>query len=149
MFQYKILNNILYLNQRLYHMKLADSPLCSLCRREFETIFHLFLRCESSKRLWAEIQKWSSHTITLLQLSEKIVYLGWFSSDPQTNLINHILLLYKYFLYSRRNDRGKVNFRVFKVYIRYVVKIEESIAKRKKNLTAHLSKWDPLMVLFS
>ena len=51
MFQYKILNNILYLNQRLYHMKLADSPLCSLCKREFETISHLFLRCESSKRL--------------------------------------------------------------------------------------------------
>ena len=149
MFQYKILNNILYLNQRLYHMKLADSPLCSLCKREFETISRLFLRCESSKRLWAEIQKWSSHTITLPQLSEKIVYLGWFSNDPQTNLINHILLLYEYFLYSRRNDRGKVNFRAFKVYIRYVVKIEESIAKRKKNLTAHLSKWDPLMVLFS
>ena len=31
MFQYKILNNILYLNQRLYHMKLVASPLCSLC----------------------------------------------------------------------------------------------------------------------
>ena len=145
MFQYKILNNILYLNQRLYHTKLADSPLCSFCKRELETISHLFLRCESSKRLWAEIQKWSSHTVALPQLSEKIIFLGWFSNDPQTNLINHILLLYKYFLYSRRNDRGKVNFRVFKVYIRYVVKIEESITKRKKNLTAHLSKQDPLI----
>ena len=37
MFQYKILNNILYLNQRLYDMKLVASPLCSLCKREFET----------------------------------------------------------------------------------------------------------------
>ena len=129
-------------------MKLVASPLCSLCKREFETISLLFLRYESSKRLWAETQKWSSHTITLPQLSEKIVYLGWFSNDPQTILINHILLLYKYFLYSRRNDREKVNFRVFKVYIRHVMKIEESIAKRKKNLTGHLSKWDPLMVLF-
>ena len=43
---------------------------------------------------------------------------------------------------------GKVNFSMFKLHIRYVVKIEESIAKRKKNLTAHFSKWDPLMVLF-
>ena len=31
MFQYKILNNILYLNQRLYCMNLVESPLCSLC----------------------------------------------------------------------------------------------------------------------
>ena len=69
-FQYKILNNILYLNQRLYHMKLVASPLCSLCKREVETIPHLFLRCEFSTRLWAETQKWSSCTITLPQLSE-------------------------------------------------------------------------------
>ena len=62
--------------------------------------------------------------------------------------MNHILLLYKYFLYSRRNDRGKVNLSTFKLHIRYVVKIEESIAKRKKNLMARLSKWDPPMVLF-
>ena len=52
--------------------------------------------------------------MTLLQLSEKIVYLGWFSNDPQTISINHILLLYRYFLYSRRNDRGKVNSRVLR-----------------------------------
>ena len=30
MFQYKILNNILYLNQRLYRMNLVEFPLCSL-----------------------------------------------------------------------------------------------------------------------
>ena len=131
-----------------YHMKLVASPLCLLCKGEVETISRLFLRCEFSTRLWAETRKWSSHTITLPQLSEKIVYLGWFSDDLQTILINHILLLYKYFLYSRRNDRGKINFSAFKLYIRYVVKTEESIAKWKKNLTAHLSKWDPLMVLF-
>ena len=89
MFQYKILNNILYLNQRLYHMKLVASPLCSLCKREVETISHLFLRCEFSTRLCAEIQKWSCRKITLPQLSEKIVYLGWFSNDPQTILIDH------------------------------------------------------------
>ena len=77
------------------------------------------------------------------------MYLGWFSNDKQTILINHILLLllYKYFLYSRRNDRAKVNLSAFKLYIRYIVKTEESIAKRKKNLTAHFRKWDPLMVL--
>ena len=132
MFQYNILNNILYLNQRLYHMKLVASPLCSLCKREVETISHLFLRCKFSIRLWAETQKWSSRTLTLSQLSERVVYLGWFSSDLQTILLNPILLLYKYFLYSRRNDRGKVNFSAFKLYIRYMMKIEESITKGRK-----------------
>ena len=36
--QYKILNNILYLNNRLYKMTIAESPLCSLCRNDTETI---------------------------------------------------------------------------------------------------------------
>ena len=47
MFEYKILNNVLYLNQleRLYHMNLVESPLCSLCKKEVETISHLILRC--------------------------------------------------------------------------------------------------------
>ena len=82
MFQYKILNNIFYLNPfikiLLYHMNLVESPLCSLCKKEVETISHLFLRCEFSTRRWAEAQKWSSFTMTLPQLSEKIVYLAWF-----------------------------------------------------------------------
>ena len=31
-FQYKILNNILYLNEKLFKFKIVASPLCSLCR---------------------------------------------------------------------------------------------------------------------
>ena len=83
MFQYKILNNILYLNQRLYRMNLVESLLCSLRKREVESISHLFLKCELSTRLWAETQKWCSPAIALPQLTEKIIYLGWFSNDPQ------------------------------------------------------------------
>ena len=45
MFQYKILNNILFLNQRLYYMKKIVFLLCSLCKREVETDTHLCLEC--------------------------------------------------------------------------------------------------------
>ena len=87
-------------------MNLVESPLCSLCKREVESISHLFLKCEFSARLWAETQRWCSPAIALLQLTEKTVYLGWLSNDPQTILINHILHLYKYFLYCKRNERA-------------------------------------------
>ena len=52
MFQYKILNNILYLNQRLYRMNLVESPLCSLCKREVESVSHLFLNANSLLDCW-------------------------------------------------------------------------------------------------
>ena len=35
-FQYKILNNILYLNNWRHKFRSAESPLCSLCKREPE-----------------------------------------------------------------------------------------------------------------
>ena len=44
-FQYKILNNILYLNKQLYKMRLKESPLCSFCSEEEETLTQLFLEC--------------------------------------------------------------------------------------------------------
>ena len=39
-FQYKILNNILYLNNRLFKMNIVNSELCSFCEAEPETIVH-------------------------------------------------------------------------------------------------------------
>ena len=52
-------------------------------------------------------------------------------------------------LHCKRNERGKVSFNAFKFYIKYIVKIEETIAKRKNSLKAHFSKWDPLKGLKS
>ena len=42
-FQYKILNCILYLNERLYKFDIVDSPLCSLCGAYNESINALIL----------------------------------------------------------------------------------------------------------
>ena len=33
-FQYKILNNVLFLNERLYKFNVITSPLCSLCKKK-------------------------------------------------------------------------------------------------------------------
>ena len=42
-FQYKVLNNILYLNDRLYKMWIVQTPLCSLCKQEKETVIHFVM----------------------------------------------------------------------------------------------------------
>ena len=47
-FQYKILNNIVFTNEKMFRLKMIDSPLCTFCKREIESIEHLFflLQCE-------------------------------------------------------------------------------------------------------
>ena len=98
-FQYKILNNTLLLNKKLFTMKLADSPLCSLCKNHDETPIHLFCDCEVTVNLWKTFQSWISACITLPDLTVMNAFLG-FLSDGTTNrltrnLINHVLLTFK------------------------------------------------------
>ena len=50
-FQYKILNNTLYLNERLFKFNIVDSPLCSLCKQDNESVIHLFAICSEARSL--------------------------------------------------------------------------------------------------
>ena len=48
-FQYKTLNNLLYLNKILFKFDKVNCPLCSFCKSAEETIIHLCSEC-----LWAQ-----------------------------------------------------------------------------------------------
>ena len=50
-FQYKILNNFLYLNNGLYKFGFADSPPCSLYAKQSETINHRLLLYKHSEAM--------------------------------------------------------------------------------------------------
>ena len=41
-FDYKIINNVLYLNEKLFQFRKTQSPLCSFCHNEAETTLHVF-----------------------------------------------------------------------------------------------------------
>ena len=44
-FQYKIINNILFLNKKLYIFGISETPLCSFCHTKEETTFRIFFGC--------------------------------------------------------------------------------------------------------
>ena len=56
-FQFKVLNNILNLNYKLYKMKVISSPLCSFCDLENETIEHFFWKCTIVQDFWNQLGK--------------------------------------------------------------------------------------------
>ena len=59
-FQYKILNNFLYLNEKLSKMGLVETPLCSSCKENDETLIHLFAWCPVTKNMWNRFKVWLS-----------------------------------------------------------------------------------------
>ena len=126
-----------------------DSPLCSLCNREVETVPHLFLKCGQSENLWLSTQKWCNSTLKLPHLSEKVIHLGWLFDEPNWILVNQIILLYKYFIHLKPDDTMRVNFHAFKSFLGYILRVEKSIAKNRNKLTLHYGKWEPISHLLS
>ena len=47
-FQYKIRNNIRFVNEMLFKLRKVESPLWSFCKAEYETYIPLFYRCRNT-----------------------------------------------------------------------------------------------------
>ena len=115
-FQYKILNNILYLNNRLYKFGYVESPMCSLCNSETETMTHLFCHCSKTDQMWNSLTSWCKGCLTLPVPEPSTAILGIFDIwDEKSKLINHILILFKFFLHANRNIKPPVHFHALKL----------------------------------
>ena len=78
-FQYQLLNNAIFLNDRLSEFDRAISPLCSLCQQCPENVLHFFCECQKTQALWHPLCYTLSPHITLptfLTLRPIIAILG-------------------------------------------------------------------------
>ena len=117
-FQYKILNNILYLNNRLYKFGYVESPMCSLCNSETETMTNLFCHCSKTDQMWNSLTSWCKGCLTSSSARAKYSNSeSFYIRDEKSKLINHILMLFKFFLYANRNIKHAVNFHALKLFI--------------------------------
>ena len=98
----------LYLNKSLYKMKLADTPLCTFCQWEEETINHLFLECEYSKTLGNDIQNWLEGDLP--NINSQNVVLVFMERQFYGRMDSFLLLMYKRFIYINRLSNKSVRF---------------------------------------
>ena len=111
MFQYKTLNNILYLNKQLFIFNKKDTKLCSYCKLQDESINHIFVECKYAIKLWIDLRHYCQSSFAIPILNPQSAIFGFFETDPDlVILLNHILLLYKYYIYSSR-DSSKLSFK--------------------------------------
>ena len=135
-FQCKILNNILYLNNRLYKMTIAESPLCSLCGNDTETILHFFCHFSITQNLWTQMQNWLSNISDIPELTSKIAILGKYSCQGATDiLINHTILMFKTFMYTNRKSTTQVAFVALKHSLHIEDRTDHRPEKWQTNLT--------------
>ena len=142
-FQYKILNLIIFTNEKLHRFKMIDSPLCAFCNAEVESLEHLLYFCKSSSFFWKELLSWIAVEANIvLNASLLDILFGKFDLETDFLLVNHILLLAKYFIYKCKLSKVIPSLSVFKAKLKATYKVELFIAKEKGILLNHYKKWD-------
>ena len=82
-----------------------DTKHCPFCKLQDETINHLFVECNYSKNLWRDLKTYCQPSFSLSLLCPQSATFGFFDIDPHSSLLlNHTLLLYKYYIYYSRDS---------------------------------------------
>ena len=74
-FQYKILNNVLFLNKKLYTFGITNNALYSFCNTLEETPIHIFFDCVHVKCLWERLRMKFQNDFVLLSLTPQTAFL--------------------------------------------------------------------------
>ena len=141
-FQYKLLNRILYTNNLLYKMKLSETPLCTFCGLYEESPEHLFFYCHFSTSFWMQTVNWLKNIeLKIDRLDVKDVILGFTKMKAHWTLFNHIIIVGKQTIYSNRSRRTNPTLPQLIEKLKYIEHIEYSIANRNDRLKFHNQKW--------
>ena len=118
--QFRYLHRIVGINDFLFRVKIKESPLCTFCNADNETIEHLFWDCPVTKTFWEEIC--SSCLRDELELDEMTVHFGYLENSK--SIINFFLLYAKYFLYSCKQKCSRPNAITFYHKFKFSTEVE-------------------------
>ena len=93
-FSYKIINNILYLNKKLFQFGKNQSPLCPSCRTEAETTLHVFHKCSVTKILWNQLLVFFKTDLGFPDFTPQAILFGFTNeSDKNLNILQYHICL--------------------------------------------------------
>ena len=125
----------------LHKFKKIESPLCSYCNMESETPLHLFYSCPKTKELWHQLSDFLSQDLYLPHFMPQRSIIRLYENRYQhLLLINHLILIFKFYIYNARNSRKLV----FQRLITNIKKVRETEKNITSNYLKFEHKWCPL-----
>ena len=125
----------------MHKVKLAESPLCTFCNNETETLEHLFVECSDVMNIWQEVITNLLQPFGITNLNKHDIILGIITSDQQNAIINHIILETKYYIYVCKLEKCLPLFNRLKNRLKITENIEKQIAIKSNKISKHTYKW--------
>jgi len=116
-FQFRLTHRILGVNSFLAKIGKIESNLCTFCRSEEETLFHLFCTCPVT------------------------------AEDYRMEALNVILLLCRYYIYRIKMQKSHLSLELFQKDVKSYFAQEKYIFTKNGNLTKLGRKWDDYLLL--
>ena len=135
-----------HLNKQLIFNKKDTKP-CSYCRLKNQTTNHSFVECKFAINLWSDLRHYCQCSFDIPILNPQSATFGFLDIDPDlVILLNHILLLYTYYIYSWR-DSSKLSFEALLKNILNIFVLEKKTKENKRKTKAFIKKLCKIMQL--
>jgi len=131
-FQYKLLNDIIFTNERLFCFKMIESPMCTFCLKKVESLEHLLFYCDTTKDFWRTFSSWlSNQNVSLDTLTFENILFEVFNNNEDFIILNHLILLGKFFIYKCKLNTIKPTLTIFLAKTKTVYYIEKKNSYQK------------------
>ena len=129
-FQYKVLNNVLYLDHKLFQFRVSTTSLCSYCNQHDETIQHFFSTYNKVLLLWTKIKLYFVSNIKLIALCPQIAIFGYTNTDDRCFMTQNLILLIFKFYGNKSRSSGNSSFSAFFHKLVKIKNLEKGAALR-------------------
>ena len=109
-FQYRILNRFLTTNSCLCKIGQRIDNVCTFCKKEAETIEHLFVESKVATNIWSKLQNWIQIKLGIPVVLSKTHILFGIDLKKCNSAINLIILLSKFYTYRITCQGSTVSF---------------------------------------
>ena len=116
--QYKSINKVLYLNKMLFKFGKIFSSLCSFRKTNDAIPVRLFFECTQTNYLLNEIQPFCPNALFSNPSTTKSPIMGISNLSENSLLMNHLLVIFKYYPYNAREDANLSNELLNCLYLR-------------------------------
>ena len=149
-FQMRVLHRLIPTEKYLHTCKIVDTPLCTFCQTETQTIEHLFWHCPIVKTFWTALCNLIKEKCTHAQnltFNEILIIFGANDQTVTDGGLDKIILWAKFYVYKSKMEKVLPNLNTFIPVLKYRLNTEKYLAKIKGTEGKHNLVWAPYQPL--